>query len=64
MVSLDIIVLQFRNRKLILKVEGQKVEHAALENKYSQLKGKQQPYDSTLAIVNKYWEEVRTLLLY
>ncbi|KAF3440070.1 hypothetical protein FNV43_RR18348 [Rhamnella rubrinervis] len=56
--KLDITVLQFRNRKLIEKLEGQKVEHAVLESKYSQLKERQQPYDSTLAAVNKSWEEM------
>ncbi|KAH7519670.1 E3 ubiquitin-protein ligase BRE1-like 1 [Ziziphus jujuba] len=56
--KLDITVLQYQNQKLIQKLEAQKFEHAALESKLSQLKEKQQPYDSTLTVVNKSWEEL------
>ncbi|GMY23299.1 E3 ubiquitin-protein ligase BRE1-like 1 isoform X1 [Fagus crenata] len=51
--KLDIAVLQYQNQKLVQKLEAQKVEYYAIENKFSQLKHKQQPYDSTLAVVNK-----------
>lgn len=51
--KLDIAVLQYQNQKLVQKLEAQKVEYYAIENKFSQLKRKQQPYDSTLAVVNK-----------
>ncbi|XP_025015584.2 E3 ubiquitin-protein ligase BRE1-like 1 isoform X2 [Ricinus communis] len=53
--KLDTAVLQFQNQKLVQKLEAQKVEYSALENKYTQLKEKQQPYDSTLKAVNKSW---------
>lgn len=56
--KLDITVLQYRNEKLIQKLETQKVEYLALENKFSQLKEKHQPYDSTLTVVNKSWEKL------
>ncbi|KAF5470011.1 hypothetical protein F2P56_010564 [Juglans regia] len=51
--KLDITVLQYQNQKLVQKLEAQKVESFSLENKFSLLKLKQQPYDSTLAVVNK-----------
>ncbi|WCJ22965.1 E3 ubiquitin-protein ligase BRE1-like 1 [Euphorbia peplus] len=58
--KLDTAVLQFQNQKLLQKLEAQKVEFSALENKFSQLKEKQQPYDSTLQAVNKSWEVLVT----
>lgn len=56
--QIDTAVLQFQNQKLVQKLETQKVEYSALENKFAQLKERQQPYDSTLKVVNKSWEEV------
>ncbi|GFS39294.1 histone mono-ubiquitination 1 [Actinidia rufa] len=56
--KLDTAVLQYQNQKLIQKLEAQKVERIALENKYCQLKEKQQPYDGTLAVVNEAWEQL------
>ncbi|KAJ7962070.1 E3 ubiquitin protein ligase [Quillaja saponaria] len=56
--KLDIAVLQYQNQKLIQKLETQKVEYSALESKFSQLTEKQQPYDSTLTVVKKSWEEL------
>ncbi|EOX96385.1 Histone ubiquitination proteins group [Theobroma cacao] len=57
---LDATVLQYQNQKLIQKLEAQKFERSALENKLSQLKEKQKPYDSTLKVVNKSWEALLT----
>ncbi|KAK8522072.1 hypothetical protein V6N12_066642 [Hibiscus sabdariffa] len=54
--KLDTAVLQFQNQKLLQKLEAQKVEYSALENKFIQLKEKQKRYDSTLKAVNKSWE--------
>ncbi|KAK8480055.1 hypothetical protein V6N12_033972 [Hibiscus sabdariffa] len=54
--KLDTAVLQFQNQKLLQKLEAQKVEYSALENKFIQLKEKQKRYDSTLKVVNKSWE--------
>ncbi|XP_042959417.1 E3 ubiquitin-protein ligase BRE1-like 1 isoform X2 [Carya illinoinensis] len=51
--KLDVTVLQYQNQKLVQKLEAQKVESFSLENKLSLLNQKQQPYDSTLAVVNK-----------
>ena len=51
-------MLQYQNQKLVQKLEAQKVERIALENKFCQLKEKQQPYDETLAVVNEAWEQV------
>ncbi|KAI4354748.1 hypothetical protein L6164_003591 [Bauhinia variegata] len=56
--KLDIAVLQFQNQKLTQKLETQKVEHTALENKFSQLKEKQQSYDSTSTLAKKSWEQL------
>ncbi|KAK7256480.1 hypothetical protein RIF29_29931 [Crotalaria pallida] len=56
--KLDIAVLQYQNQKLTQKLETQKLEYTALENNFSQLKMKQQPYDSTLAVVKKSWEQL------
>ncbi|XWS35628.1 hypothetical protein CRYUN_Cryun20dG0013300 [Craigia yunnanensis] len=58
--KLDTAVLQFQNQKLLQKLEAQKVEYSALENKFIQLKEKQKPYDSTLKVVNKSWEALIT----
>lgn len=51
-------MLQFQNQKLVQKLEAQKAECVALENKFNQLSQQQQPYDKTLVAVNKSWEEV------
>ncbi|KAH1080811.1 hypothetical protein J1N35_020572 [Gossypium stocksii] len=58
--KLDTQVLQFQNQKLLQKLEAQKVEYSAFENKFIQLKNKQKPYDSTLQVVNKSWEALIT----
>ncbi|XP_065859224.1 E3 ubiquitin-protein ligase BRE1-like 1 [Euphorbia lathyris] len=58
--KLDTTVVQFQNQKVLQKLEAQKVERSALENKFSKLKEKQQPYDSTLKAVNKSWEALLT----
>ncbi|CAJ2669902.1 unnamed protein product [Trifolium pratense] len=55
---LDIAVLQYQNQKLTQKLETQKLEYTALENKFSQLKERQQSYDSTLAVVKKSWQQL------
>ncbi|XP_057980578.1 E3 ubiquitin-protein ligase BRE1-like 1 [Malania oleifera] len=54
--KLDAAVLEYQNQKLIQKLETQKAERFALENKLCQLKEKQQPYDTTLTVLNKCWE--------
>ncbi|CAN0921819.1 E3 ubiquitin-protein ligase BRE1-like 1 [Linum grandiflorum] len=51
--KLDAAVLQFQNQKLLQKLEAQKVEYSILESKYSKLKDRQQPYESTLNAVDK-----------
>ncbi|KAK4411218.1 E3 ubiquitin-protein ligase BRE1-like 1, partial [Sesamum angolense] len=51
-------VLQFQNQKLIQKLETQKVEINALEDRLCHLKDKQQSYEKTLAVVNSSWEEL------
>ncbi|CAK8541332.1 unnamed protein product [Lathyrus sativus] len=56
--KLDIAVLQYQNQKLTQKLETQKLEYATFENKFSQLKERQQSYDSTLAVVKKSWEQL------
>ncbi|KAG6749309.1 hypothetical protein POTOM_046353 [Populus tomentosa] len=58
--KLDTAVLQYQNQKLQQKLEAQKVEHSALENKFSLLKEKQKPYNSTVKAVNKSWEVLVT----
>nr|CAN69177.1 hypothetical protein VITISV_024408 [Vitis vinifera] len=56
--KLDTAVLQYQNQKLKQKLEAQKVECSALENKFSQLKETQQSYNTTLTLVNKTWREL------
>ncbi|PIN03187.1 E3 ubiquitin ligase involved in syntaxin degradation [Handroanthus impetiginosus] len=56
--KLDAAVLQFQNQKLIQKLETQKVEIKALEDRLCQLKDKQQSYRKTIAVVNNSWEEL------
>lgn len=55
-------MLQYQNQKLVQQVEAQKAECFALENKFNQLKEKQQNYDDTLIVVNKCWGQVCFLL--
>nr|XP_043623926.1 E3 ubiquitin-protein ligase BRE1-like 1 isoform X2 [Erigeron canadensis] len=56
--KLDTVVLKFQNQKLVQKLESQKVEYVALDNKFSQLREKQLPYNNTLAVVDKSWDEL------
>ncbi|KAJ4892345.1 E3 ubiquitin-protein ligase BRE1-like 1 [Raphanus sativus] len=56
--KLDTAVLQFQNLKLSQKLEAQQVECSILENKLSQIKGKQSPYTSSLKSVHKSWEKL------
>ncbi|KAL6495363.1 ubiquitin-like modifier hub1 [Orobanche gracilis] len=56
--GLDAAVLQFQNQKLVQKLETQKVEISALQDKFWRLKDKQQSYGKILAVVNKSWEEL------
>lgn len=56
--KLDTVVLKFQNQKLVQKLESQKVECVALENKFSQLREKHLPYNKTLAVVDKSWDEL------
>lgn len=56
--KLDTVVLKFQNQKLVQKLESQKVECVALENKFSQLREKQLPYNKTLSVVDKSWDEL------
>ncbi|KAG6747915.1 hypothetical protein POTOM_047806 [Populus tomentosa] len=58
--KLDTAVLQYQNQKLQQKLEAQKVEHSALENKFSLLKEKHKPYNSTVKAVDKSWEVLVT----
>lgn len=56
--KLDAAVLQYQNQKLVQQVEAQKAECFARENKFHQLKEKQQNYDDTLIVVNKCWGQL------
>ncbi|KAL8495504.1 hypothetical protein ACS0TY_019591 [Phlomoides rotata] len=56
--KLDAAVLQFQNQKLLQKLETQKVEINALEDRFCELKDKQQSYERTLFVVNNSWEEL------
>lgn len=56
--KLDTAVLQFQNQKLFQKLEAQKAECSGLQNKFYQLKERQQPYDTTIALVNESWNEL------
>ncbi|CAA0820391.1 E3 ubiquitin-protein ligase BRE1-like 1 [Striga hermonthica] len=56
--KLDAAVLQFQNQKLVQKLETQKGEINALEDKVSLLKDKQKSHEKTLALVNNSWEEL------
>lgn len=59
MLQLDTAVLQFQNQKLCQKLEVQKIEIVALENKLSQRKEKQQSYDKVLTAVSNCWKKVK-----
>lgn len=63
-VQRDIAVLQYQNQKLVQKLESQKVEHAALESKLSQLTEQQLGYDARLEVVGRSWEEVIALSVF
>ncbi|XP_071736096.1 E3 ubiquitin-protein ligase BRE1-like 1 [Rutidosis leptorrhynchoides] len=56
--KLDTVVLKFQNQKLVQKLESQKVECVALENKFIQLREKQYPYNTTISVVDKSWDEL------
>ncbi|XP_068634247.1 E3 ubiquitin-protein ligase BRE1-like 1 [Aristolochia californica] len=56
--KLDTTVLQYQNQKLVQQLETQKVEYFLLEDKFHQLKDKQQAYDETLKVVNKSWKKL------
>ncbi|KAL1543350.1 ubiquitin-like modifier hub1 [Salvia divinorum] len=56
--KLDAAVLQFQNQKLIQKLETQKVEINALEDRLCQLRDKQHSYHKTLAEVDNSWKEL------
>ncbi|CAH9083731.1 unnamed protein product [Cuscuta epithymum] len=58
LIKLDTAVLQHQNQKLSQKLEVQKIEIAGLEDKLTKQREKQQPYDSTLELVQKSWNEV------
>lgn len=51
-------MLQFQNQKLLQKLETQKVEINALEDRLCQLRDKQNSYENTLAVVDNSWKEV------
>ncbi|XP_042038389.1 E3 ubiquitin-protein ligase BRE1-like 1 isoform X1 [Salvia splendens] len=56
--KLDAAVLQFQNKKLVQKLETQKVEINALEDRLCQLRDKQHSYHKTLAEVDNSWKEL------
>ncbi|XP_031502326.1 E3 ubiquitin-protein ligase BRE1-like 1 [Nymphaea colorata] len=56
--KIDAAVLEFKNQKLLQQLEAQKVEFAVLDDKFSQLKAKQQDHDSILLVVNTSWEQL------
>ncbi|KAL9245255.1 hypothetical protein vseg_018929 [Gypsophila vaccaria] len=56
--KLDTAVLQFQNQKLSQKLEAQKLEINALQNKLTQRKEKQQSCDKVLTTVNNRWEKL------
>ncbi|CAA0842721.1 E3 ubiquitin-protein ligase BRE1-like 1 [Striga hermonthica] len=56
--KLDATVLQFQNQKLLQKLETQKGEINALEDKFLLLKDKQKSHAKILSIVNNSWEEL------
>lgn len=51
-------MLQFQNQKLLQKLETQKVEINALEDRLCQLRDRQNSYEKTLAVVDNSWKEV------
>ncbi|OIS98648.1 e3 ubiquitin-protein ligase bre1-like 1 [Nicotiana attenuata] len=58
LLPLDTAVLLHQNQKLSQKLEAQKIEIAFLEDKFSELRDKQKPYDNSLAVIQKSWEEL------
>lgn len=51
-------MLQFQNQKLLQKLETQKVEINALEDRLCLLRDKQYSYEKTLAVADNSWKEV------
>ena len=58
LLPLDTAVLLHQNQKLSQKLEAQKIEIAVLEEKFTELRDKQKPYDNTLSAIQKSWEEM------
>lgn len=58
LLPLDTAVLLHQNQKLSQKLESQKIEIAVLEDKFTELRDKQKPYDNSLAVIQKSWEEL------
>ncbi|KAM3238484.1 E3 ubiquitin-protein ligase BRE1-like 1 [Capsicum annuum] len=58
LLPLDTAVLLHQNQKLSQKLEAQKIEIAVLEDKFTELRDKQKPYDNTVAVIQKSWEEL------
>ncbi|XP_024516712.1 E3 ubiquitin-protein ligase BRE1-like 2 isoform X1 [Selaginella moellendorffii] len=51
-------MLQYQNQQLAQKLDAQRSEIHALEDKFNQLKSKQTSFDETLISVNRCWKEL------
>jgi hypothetical protein len=55
-------VLLFQNKKLTEKIEQRRKAEEELRKRIEQLEKRQTTDDAVLCIVNRYWNQVRTLL--
>ncbi|KAJ8541679.1 hypothetical protein K7X08_002495 [Anisodus acutangulus] len=58
LLPLDTAVLLHQNQKLSQKLEAQKIEIVVLEAQFTELRDKQNPYDNTLEVIQKSWQEL------
>ena len=62
--ELDMKVLRFQNKKLVERIEQRKRSEDELKRRIDSLENRQRTDDAVLMIVNRYWNQVRELILF
>ena len=57
-------VLRFQNKKLVERIEQRKRSEDELKRRIDSLENRQRTDDAVLMIVNRYWNQVRELILF